>query len=159
MKKLFKWISNNFDRQKHPTRCSIVLLVIEAIGAIMAGLSLAFGEVKEYPVPGIINFFILLFWGGCISHNIDSIIGRKRNYWWHLDITNPQIISLIHALAKAQKDIDDGKIAWKGAFYDPSTHAVEVTRVPLEEYLVDTAPEQNAEATDPNPTVPEEPRQ
>ena len=76
-----------------------------------------------------------------------------------MDITDPQIISLIHGLAKAQEDIKSGKIAWKAAFYDPSTHAVEVTRVPLEEYLVDTTPEQNAVAADPTPTVSEEPRQ
>lgn len=159
MKTLVTWLNSKLDRQKHPTRRIIVLFVIEAIGAIIAGLGLAFGDVEEYPLPGIINFFLLLFWGGCISHNIDCIIGRKRNVWWHLDITDPQIISLIHGLAKAQEDIKSGKIAWKGAFYDPSTHAVEVTRVPLEEYLVDTTPEQNAVAADPTPTVSEKPRQ
>ena len=73
-----------------------------------------------------------------------------------MDITDPQIISLIHALAKVQEDIKSGKIAWKAAFYDPSTHAVEVTRVPLEEYLEDTTSEQNAVAAGQNPTVPEE---
>ena len=140
MKKLATWISNKLDRKNHPTRRSIVLIVIEAIGAIMAGLVLAFGDVEEYPVPGIINFFFLLFWGGCISHEIDCIIGRKRNAWWHLDITNPQIIRLIHSLAHAQKDIEDGKIAWIGNFYDPSKERIEANRVPIEEYLADPQP-------------------
>lgn len=140
MKKLATWIRNKLDRKNHPTRRSIVLIAIEAIGAIIAGLGLAFGDVKEYPVPGIINFFILLFWGGCISHEIDCIIGRKQKAWWHLDITNLQIISLIHALANAQKDIDDGKVAWIGNFYDPSKERIEANRVPIEEYLVDPQP-------------------
>lgn len=153
MKKLVTWINNKLDHQKHPTRLSIVLI---AIGAITAGIALAFGDAKEYPVPAILNFLLLLYWGSCIGHEVHSIIGRKRNDWRHLDITDPQIISLIHALAKVQEDIKSGKIAWKAAFYDPSTHAVEVTRVPLEEYLADTTSEQNAVAAGQNPTVPEE---
>lgn len=140
MKKLATWIKNKFDRQKHPTRRSIALIVIESIGAIIAGLGLAFGDATEYPVPGILNFLLLLFWGGCISHEIDCIIGRKQNAWWHLGITNPQIISLIHALANAQKDIEDGKVAWIGNFYDPSKERIEANRVPIEEYLVDPQP-------------------
>lgn len=161
MKKLFIWLRNKYqeDYHKHHTRNCIMTIAIELFMAMFAGFALIFGNAEETPVAAALNCIILMFWGGFIFHEVDSIIGRKRNDWWHLDITNPQIISLIHALAKAQKDIDDGKIAWKGAFYDPSTHAVEVTRVPLEEYLVDTAPEQNAEAIAPNPTVPEEPRQ
>ena len=70
-----------------------------------------------------------------------------------MNITRPQIIHLIIELAKAQDDINSGKIAWKAAFYDPSTHAVEVTRVPLEEYLADNKTDQHAVADDPNPTV------
>ena len=159
MKKLGTWINNKLNHQKHPTRLSIVLIAIESIGAITAGIALAFGDAKEYPVPAILNFLLLLYWGGCICHEVHSIIGRKRNDWRYLDITDPQIISLIHALAKAQEDIKSGKIAWKSAFYDPSTHAVEVTRVPLEEYLSDTTSEQNAVAAGQNPTVPEEPLQ
>jgi len=145
MKKLATWLINKFklDRRNHPTRNSIMLIVIETIGAIVAGLALAFGDAEEYPVPAIINFIILLYWGGFISHEIDCIIGRKRNAWWHLDITNPQIIRLIHALANAQKDINDGKVAWIGNFYDPSKERIEATRVPIEEYLAD----------DPKPTV------
>ena len=48
MKKLGTWINNKLDHQKHPTRLSIVLIAIESIGAITAGIALAFGDAKEY---------------------------------------------------------------------------------------------------------------
>ena len=64
MKTLVTWLNNKLDRQKHPTRRSIVLIVIAFIFAIVAGIGLAFGDAKEYPVPGIVNFLLLLFWGG-----------------------------------------------------------------------------------------------
>ena len=140
MKKLGTWINNKLDHQKHPTRLSIVLIAIESIGAITAGIALAFGDAKEYPFPAILNFLLLLYWGSCIGHEVHSIIGRKRNDWRHLDITDPQIISLIHSLANAQKDIEDGKIAWIGNFYDPSKERIEANRIPIEEYLVDPQP-------------------
>jgi hypothetical protein len=57
-----------------------------------------------------------------------------------LSITNPKIIQLIHSLAHAEKDIEDGKIGWIGNFYDPSKERIEATRVPIEEYLVDPQP-------------------
>ena len=147
MKKLLNWLRDKYqeDRRKHPTRSSIALIAFEFIGAIMAGIAIAFGDVEECPAPAIFNFFILMFWGGCICHELDCIIGRKRNDWWHLDITNRDIIRLIHALANAQKDIDDGKVAWIGNFYDPSKERIEATRVPIEEYLAD----------DPKPTMDE----
>jgi hypothetical protein len=161
MKKLLNWLRDTYqeDRRKHPTRNSIMNIAVESIMAMLAGFALILGDAEKPPVAAALGCIILMFWGGCICHEVDCIIGRKRNDWWHLDITDPQIISLIHALAKAQEDIKSGKIAWKAAFYDPSTHAVEVTRVPLEEYLADATTEQNAAAADPNPTVPKESRQ
>lgn len=140
MKKLFKWIAdkNKAERKNHPVRFNIVLIVFETIMALWCGLSIAFGDVVAHPVWGIINFLLLIYWGGFICHALDNIIGR--NAWWHLDITNPQIISLIHSLANAQKDIEDGKIAWIGNFYDTSKERIEANRIPIEEYLVDPQP-------------------
>ena len=72
-----------------------------------------------------------------------------------MNITNPQIIQLIIELAKEQDDINSGKLNWKAAFYDPSKYVVEVTRVPLEEYLVDNTTDEHAVADEHQPTVDE----
>lgn len=148
MKKLFKRIidKNKSAYRNHPVLYNIVLIVFETIMALWSGFGLAFGDVEAHPVRAILNFLLIIYWGGFICHALDNIIGR--NAWWHLDITNPQIISLIHALANAQKDIDDGKVAWIGNFYDPSNERIEANRIPIEEYLVD-----------PQPTVSEETHQ
>lgn len=148
MKKLFKRIidKNKSAYRNHPVLYNIVLIVFETIMALWSGIGLAFGDVEAHPVRAILNFLLIIYWGGFICHALDNIIGR--NAWWHLDITNPQIISLIHALANAQKDIDDGKVAWIGNFYDPSNERIEANRIPIEEYLVD-----------PQPTVSEETHQ
>lgn len=140
MKKLFKWIidKNKSEYRNHPVLYNIVLIVIETIGAIMPGLALAFGDVEAHPVWAIIDFLLVIYWGGFICHALDNIIGRHD--WRHLPITNPQIIHLIHSLANAQKDIEDDKIAWIGNFYNPSKEHMEVNRVPIEEYLVDPHP-------------------
>lgn len=58
MKKLGTWINNKLDHQKHPTRLSIVLIAIESIGAITAGIALAFGDAKAYPVPAILKEYL-----------------------------------------------------------------------------------------------------
>lgn len=148
MKKLFKRIidKNKSAYRNHPVLYNIVLIVFETIMALWSGIGLAFGDVEAHPVRAILNFLLIIYWGGFICHALDNIIGR--NAWWHLDITNPQIISLIHALANAQKDIDDGKVAWIGNFYDPSNERIKANRIPIEEYLVD-----------PQPTVSEETHQ
>jgi len=140
MKKLFKRIidKNKSAYRNHPVLYNIVLIVLETIMALWSGLGLAFGDVEAHPVWAILDFLLVIYWGGFICHALDNIIGRHD--WWHLDITNPQIISLIHSLADAQKDIEDGKIAWIGNFYDPSKERIEATRVPIEEYLVDPQP-------------------
>lgn len=142
MKKLFIWLRNKYqeDYRKHHTRNCIITIAIELVMAMFAGFALIFGDAEETPVAAALNCIILMFWGGFICHEVDSIIGRKRNDWWHLDITNPQIISLIHSLANAQKDIEDGKIAWIGNFYDPSKERIEANRIPIEEYLADPQP-------------------
>lgn len=143
MKKLFEWIIDNgkAEYRNHPVRFNIVLIVFEAIMALWSGLGLAFGDVEAQPVLALLDLLLIICWGGFIWHAMDNIIYRKwKNAWWHLDITNPQIISLIHALANAQKDIDDGKVAWIGNFYDPSKERIEANRVPIEEYLADSQP-------------------
>ena len=140
MKKLFKWIidKNKSEYRNHPVRYNIVLIVLETIMALWSGLELAFGDVEAHPVRAILDFLLIMYWGGFICHALDNIIGR--NDWRNLDITNPQIIRLIHSMANAQKDIEDGKISWIGNFYDPSKERIEANRMPIEEYLADPQP-------------------
>lgn len=143
MKKLFKWIIDNIkaEYRNHPVRFNIVLIVFETIMELLSVLGLAIGVVEDHPVLAIFCFLMVIYWGGFICHALDNIIYRKwKNAWWHLDITNPQIISLIHVLVNAQKDIDDGKVSWIGIFYDPSKERIETKRVPIEEYLANPQP-------------------
>ena len=86
----------------------------------------------------ILDFLLVIYWGGFICHALDNIIGRHD--WRHLPITHPKIIQLIYSLAHAEKDIEDGKVAWIGNFYDPSKERIEANRVPIEEYLADPQP-------------------
>lgn len=146
MKKLVKWIidKNKADRRNHPVRYNIALIVFDTIMELLSVLGLAACDVEAHPVMAIFYFLYVIFFGGFICHALDNIIGRHD--WRHLDITNPQIISMIHAMANAQKDIDDGKVSWVGNFYDPSKERIETKRVPIEEYLSNPQPTVNEKA-------------
>ena len=117
MKKLFKRIidKNKSAYRNHPVLYNIVLIVLETIMALWSGLGLAFGDVEAHPVWAILDFLLVIYWGGFLCQ-------------------------LIHSLAHAEKDIEDGKIGWIGNFYDPSKERIEATRVPIEEYLADPQP-------------------
>ena len=84
MKKLFKWIAdkNKAERKNHPVRFNIVLIVFETIMAWWCGLSIAFGDVVAHPVWGIINFLLLIYWGGLfVTHWTISSEGMPGGIW------------------------------------------------------------------------------
>jgi hypothetical protein len=111
---------------------------LETIMAVWSGLGLAFVDVEAHPVWAILDFLLVIYWGGFICHALDNIIGRHD--WRHLPIAHPKILQLIYSLAHAEKDIEDGKVAWIGTFYDPSKERIEANRIPIEEYLADPQP-------------------
>ncbi len=150
MKKISAW----FD--KHPVCMHAVLMLLDSLVIIWTAIDMATKRpFAEQPFVFIVDILLVVFWSGVLGNHISKIIGIHLGAWDCLNITNSQIIQLIISLAKAQDDINKGKLAWKAAFYDPSTHVVEVTRVPIEEYLADTTKEPDAVAADPNPTVDE----
>lgn len=160
MKKITAWLNKLAGWfNKHPVCEHSVLMLLDIWVLISLATDMATRPFAASPAIFIVDILLVVMWGGFLCDHIYKIIGIYAGAWNCMNITNPQIIQLIIELAKAQDDINSGKLKWKAAFYDPSTHAVEVTRVPLEEYLADTTSEQNAVAAGQNPTVPEEPLQ
>lgn len=153
MKKISKKISDWFG--KHPVCEHAVLMLFDIVMLILFAFDMTERPFAEHPSVFIVDFLAVVFGSCAMGSHLSKIFGIYAGAWNCLNITNSQIIQLIIGLAKAQDDINSGKIAWKAAFYDPSTHVVEVTRVPIEEYLADTTAEPKAEAADPNPTVDE----
>ena len=154
MKKILTKISDWFD--KHPVCRHVVLMLLDSLLLIWTAIDMAIRRpFAEHPSVFIVDMLMVVLWSGLLCNHLSKIIGIHVGAWNCMNITNSQIIQLIIGLAKEQDDINSGKIAWKAAFYDPSTHVVEVTRVPIEEYLADTTKEPNAVVADPNPTVDE----
>lgn len=149
MKKITTWFN------KHPV-CEHAVLMLLDIGVLISlATEMATRPFAANPVTFIVDILLVVMWGGFLCEHVCKIIGIYMGAWNCMNITNPQIIQLIIGLAKAQDDINSGKLNWKAAFYDPSKYAVEVTRVPLEEYMVDNIPDQHVVAADPQPTVDE----
>jgi hypothetical protein len=134
MKNPFKWLRDKAydDRKNHPVRLSLDHIFIETIVATWQALWIICNDVTQYPYTMILAFLNLLGLGGLMCHDLDKIIGHCTHDWRHADIRNTTIISLILGLEKAEKDINEGKLAWKAAFYDPSKERIEYTHIPLE---------------------------
>lgn len=134
MKNPFKWIWDKAynDRKNHPVRVSLDFMFIEAITAAWQALWIVCNDVTQCPGTMTLAFLNLLALGGLLCHGLDKIIGHCTHDWRHADIRNADIISLILGLEKAETDINEGKIAWKAAFYDPSKERIEYIRIPLD---------------------------
>lgn len=149
LKKISDWLA------KHPVCEHAVLMLLDILMLIWFALDMIERPFAEHPSVFIVDFLGVVFWSCMLGSHLFKIIGICAGAWDCMNITNSQIIQLIIGLAKAQDEINSGKLAWKAAFYDPATHVVEVTRVPLEEYMADTTKEPDAVAADPQPTVDE----
>lgn len=134
MKNPFKWMRDKAynDRKNHPVRVILDYMFIEAIIATWQALWIVCHDVTQYPGTMTVAFLNLLGLGGFMCNGLDKIIGHYGHDWRHADIRNTDIISLILGLEKAETDINEGKISWKAAFYDPSKERVEFVRIPLD---------------------------
>lgn len=134
MKNPFKLIHDKAynDRKNHPVRVSLGVMFIEAIVAAWQALWIVCNDVTQCPGTMVLAFLNLLGFGGLLCNELDKIIGHCTHDWRHADIRNTTIISLILGLEKAEKDINEGKLAWKATFYDPSKERIEYTHIPLD---------------------------
>lgn len=156
MKKITAWLNKLAGWfNKHPVCEHAVLMLLDIWVLISLATDMATRPFAASPAIFIVDILLVVMWGGFLCDHIYKIIGIYAGAWNCMNITNPQIIQLIIELAKAQDDINSGKLNWKAAFYDPSKYVVEVTRVPLEEYLVDNTTDEHAVADEHQPTVDE----